>query len=174
LLLVGVLVATGCVNQGFHTLNGATIDKQGMQTLRLEPVWSQKMLDRVPEAQRREFEYALTQIRESAVRVYGNLLNVDSTDPHYVLQTEVTKYRPGSAFLRFLITPVLLGGLGGSYVNVNFGLVDPTSGSRVGEGIVRKANLWGGFVGASITAETQLRQCPEEILDDLEEFYQDR
>lgn len=171
LLLVAVLVATGCANQGFHTLGGATIDKQRMETLRLEALWSQELQDKVPESQRAGFEYSFENFKKFALEVYRNLENTDSTPPHYVLQTEVTKYKPGSPVLRFLITPVLLGGLGGSYVNVTFGLLDPTSGMRVGEGIVRKANLWGGFVGASITAETQLQKCPEEVLEDLDKFY---
>jgi hypothetical protein len=66
-----------------------------------------------------------------------------------------------------MMTPVIAFGWWGSYVNVDFSICDPSTGAPLGNGVIRKANLWGGMVGLSITSETQLEACPKEIMDDL-------
>jgi hypothetical protein len=47
-------------------------------------------------------------------------------------------------------------------------IYDPTSNASLGKESLRKANQWGGLVGLSITWETELEACPDEILGQLD------
>ena len=133
----------------------------------LRPKYSEAVVVKIPETTRLNYESAFNKIDKPTVRVINNNNVSKQHTPCYYLNTEITKYKPGSPIGRFLLTPAIAFGLWGSYVNVDFNISDPSTGAVLGTGMIRKANQWGGIVGLMITSETQLEACPQEIMDDL-------
>jgi hypothetical protein len=165
------LLATGCANHAFQLASGSAIEKRRMETLLVEPVTlGKEVKSEVPTP---VYDSKLRAISKEPIKLLFSSPPADPPDGGYVLFSEVTKYKPGSPVLRFLITPVFLGGLGGSYVYVQYELRDPQSKRTLGTGTVRKANLWGGIVGASINAQGQLEEAAVEVLDGLLDFYEE-
>ncbi len=163
-----IAITTGCANQGFKLKSGSPLSPQGMQHLVLRAKYPESLAAKIPIQARQTYEAAFLKITNLNVRVVGNDNDPKPEAPYYYLNTEVTKYKPGSPTGRFLMTPAIAFGLWGSYVNVDFSICDPATDAALGNGVVRKANLWGGAVGRSITSENQLEVCPEEIMDDLD------
>jgi hypothetical protein len=60
----------------------------------------------------------------------------------------------------------------GSFVYVDYSVCDPSTDVPLGNGVIRKANLWWGYFGQAITSETELEACPQEIMDELDSFMQ--
>ena len=165
------LLATGCANHVFQLASGSTIEKHRMETLRVEPITlGEEVKSEVPTS---VYDSKLREISREPIELLFSSLLAGPPDRGYVLFSEVTKYKPGSPVLRFLITPVLLGGLGGSYVYVRYELRDPQSKETLGAGTVRKAHLWGGIVGAIYNAEMQLEKAAVEVFDGLLDFYEE-
>ncbi len=162
-----IVITSGCANQGFQLTSGSTLSPQGMQHMVLRAKYPEPLAAKIPAGTRQAYETAFLKITNQNVRVVGNGIEAKPEAPYYYLNTEVTKYKPGSPFGRFMMTPVIAFGWWGSYVNVDFSICDPSTGAPLGNGVIRKANLWGGMVGLSITSETQLEACPKEIMDDL-------
>jgi len=162
------VIASGCANQGFLMKSGSTLSPQGMQRLVLRAKYSESLAGRIPSQTKTNYEAAFLKITNLNVRVVGNVNAPKPEAPYYYLNAEVTKYKPGSPTGRWLMTPVIAFGLWGSYVNVDFSICDPDTNAALGSGIIRKANLWGGAIGKSITSENQLEVCPKEIMADLD------
>ena len=166
-----IVITSGCANQGFQMTSGSALLPQGMQQLVLRAKYPENLASKIPEKTKQTYEAAfLRKTSKPNVRVVGKAADAKPETPYYYLNTEVTKYKPGSPFGRLMMTPVIAFGLWGSYVNVDFTICDPSTDAPLGSGVIRKANLWGGTVGGSITSETQLEACPEEIMDDLDSF----
>lgn len=168
--LAGLLLFSGCANQGFQWTGTAELSPGAMQRLVLRTTYPEPAAQKIPAATKSAYESAFLDSTFPAVRVIAKNRSLKPNADAYYLDAEVTRYKPGSPVGRFLMTPVIAFGLWGSYVDVSFALVDPANREILGKGMVRKANLWGGAVGRSITAETQLVACPGEILGDLRSF----
>ena len=163
-------VTSGCANQGFHLTGNQGLHAERLQRMILRPAYAERVANSIPASAKLNFEDGFVQHTNTAARVVAKQDEVQPSEDHYVLDAEVTKYSPGSPILRWLMTPVVVGGLWGSYVNVDYSLSDPSADEAIGSGVIRKANLWGGKIGRTITAESQLRACPKEILRELETF----
>jgi hypothetical protein len=163
-----IVITSGCANQSFQMTSGSTLSPEGMQHLILHVRYPESMASKIPAQTKQTYEAAFFKISKPNIRVVGKATDAKPEQPFYYLNTEVTKYKPGSPFGRFLMTPVIAFGLWGSYVDVDFTIYDPATDVPLGIGVIRKANLWGGYIGGSITSETQLEACPKEIMDDLD------
>lgn len=163
-----IVITSGCANQGFQMTSGSTLSPEGMQHMVLRAKYPDHLATKIPAVTRQTYEAAFLKITNLNVRVVGNNNDAEPQAPYYYLDTEVTKYKPGSPTGRWLMTPVIAFGLWGSYVNVDFSICDSSTGAALGNGVIRKANLWGGAAGQSITSETQLEVCPKEIMNDLD------
>lgn len=167
-----LLLVTGCANQSFRMTGGSSLSPQGMQNLQLRSKCAPSLANKIPIQARQEYEAKFFEINNGhAIRVVDNETTLTSGQTYYYLDAEITKYKPGSPRGRAFIAPVFIFGLWGSYVDVLYSVKDPSTNAILGTGIVRKANLWGGlFIRRNITSETQLKNCPEEILNDLNSF----
>jgi hypothetical protein len=167
-----LLLVTGCANQSFRMTGGSSLSPQGMQNLQLRFKYAPSLANKIPIYVRQEYEANFFGFNnDNAVRIVDNETTLTSGQTYYYLDAEIKKYKPGSPRGRSFIAPVFIFGLWGSYVNVLYSVKDPSTNAILGTGIVRKANLWGGlFIRRNITSETQLRACPEEILNDLNSF----
>ena len=160
-----IMFTSSCANQSFQLTSGSSLSPQKMQNLVLRPKYP--AIYKIPEGTKQKYEAAFPAIHMTNVCVVGNDGGAKPEQPYYYLNTEVTKYKPGSPFGRLLMTPVIAFGLWGSFVDVDFTICDSATDAPLGKGVIRKANQWGGAVGGSITSETQLEACPKEIMDDL-------
>ena len=168
LAAIALITLSGCVNQGFQMPSGSNLSPQGMRNMVLCAKYPEPAATEIPKVTRQNYESAFLAISNLAVRVVSTTGDSKPQAPYYYLNTEITKYKPGSPVGRFLMTPVIAFGLWGSYVNVDFSISDPDTDAVLGKGVIRKANLWGGMLGQSITSETQLEACPKEIMEDLD------
>jgi len=166
--LILLVFVSGCANQAFQVTSGATLSPQAMQHMVLRAKYPEPLASKIPVMAKQSYETAFLSISKPNVRVIAKDTDPNPEKPYYYLDTEVTKYKPGSPIGRLLLTPVFAFGLWGSYVNVDYSIYDPATKTSLGSGIIRKANLWGGILGKSITSETQLHDCPEEIMDELD------
>ena len=168
--IAAALVSSGCANQGFRWTSDTEFSPSAMKRMVLRTSYSGDIASRIPSETKSVYESAFLTATNLDVRVFAKNRTLKPNANAYYLDAEVTKYKPGSPVGRALMTPVIAFGLWGSYVDVSFALVDPANQEILGKGMVRKANLWGGAVGRSITAESQLVACPDEILKDLQSF----
>ena len=160
-----IMITSSCANQSFQTTSGSSLSPQKMQHLVLRAKYPE--VYKIPDGTKQKYEAAFPAIRLPNVCVVGKDGDTKLEQPYYYLNTEVTKYKPGSPFGRLLMTPVIAFGLWGSFVDVDFTICDSVTDAPLGKGVIRKANQWCGAVGSSITSETQLEACPKEIMDDL-------
>jgi hypothetical protein len=141
-----------------------------MQHLVLRAKYPENLANRIPATTRRRYESAFLKMTNHSVHVVGRDNDPKPNAPYYYLQTEVTKYKPGSPYARVVPLMAFLGW--GSFVYVDYSVCDPSTDVPLGNGVIRKANLWWGYFGQAITSETELEACPQEIMDELDSFMQ--
>jgi hypothetical protein len=168
IVVVAGMLVSGCANQAFKMTGGGSLSPEGMQHMVLRAKYPEGISSEIPDESKRVFENTFLRFKRRNVSVVGKESDPRPESPYYYLDTEVTKYKPGSPFGRFLLTPAIAFGLWGSFVDVDYSVCDPTTNASLGKGVIRKANLWGGLVGLTITSETQLEDCPSEVLDALD------
>lgn len=162
-----VMLASGCASVPFQMKSGAKLSPEGMHNLILRAKYPPALASKIPAQTKAKYEESFAKVTNVNVRVTGKDGDPKPAEPYYYLDTEVTKYKPGSAFLRMMMTPVIAFGLWGSYVDVTYSISDPATDTALGNGMIRKSNLWGGSLGGSITSETQLEACPKAIIKSL-------
>lgn len=161
-------LASGCANQGFRLTGTTELSPTAMQNLVLRSSCKESIEDKVPPFVIQDLEDEFLAIKDKKAKAIGLEADVKPTGEYYYLAMEISKYKPGSPTLRKIITPVVFFGLGGSYVNVDYA-VYPASGDKpLGRGKIRKANLFGGQLGETVTAATQIKDCSREIMTALD------
>lgn len=165
-----LVLVSGCASTPFQMTSGNHLSPEGMQHMVLRAKYVEPLATKIPEKTKAKYEATFRSLTNLNVRVVAKDSDPKPEVPYYYLNTEVTKYKPGSRVLRMLMTPVIAFGLWGSYVDVDYSICDPSTDAPLGTGVVRKSNLWGGSLGGSITSETQLESCPKAILGELDSF----